>query len=293
MHSSNIRSSLLQWTVMFFLAVLMTSCERDITVDLPQPEEQIVVEGYITPGAYPLVFISRTAPFFAPLDSATLLQYTVKDAVVTVSNGTVTDTLLAPFSTTGYLYTGTNITGEIGKTYTLNIQLPDGRSCSSVTTIPQPVTLDSLWFRLLPENDSLGWAWARLTDPPQAGNCYRWFAKRMGKDNDFIAPFGSVTDDRFYNGLSFDFAATRGKVPNSTAEDDNNEEEGLFKIGDTIVVRFCSITEDSYRFWRAAESQASSNGNPFAAPAPLKGSINGGVGIWEGFSFQIDTIYAQ
>lgn len=274
------------------LSVFFTACEKDITVDLPEPEEQIVVEGYITPGAPPIVFISRTAPFFAPVDSLALLQYTIKDALVTVSDGSQTDTLVAPFASAGYLYTTTAMFGEVGKTYSLNIKLPDGRQLSSVTSIPEPVALDSVWFRLIPENDSLGWAWARITDPPQLGNCYRWFSKRIGKDNDFIAPTGSVSDDRFYNGLSFDFAATRGRVPNSTAEDDNNEEAGFFKSGDTIVVRFCSITPDAFRFWRAAETQVQSNGNPFGAPAVLKTNINGGIGIWEGYSFVIDTIYA-
>lgn len=287
------RFAFLPWITCLCLVMLVMACEKDITVDLPPPEEQIVVEGYITPNEHPIVFISRTAPFFAPVDSASLLQYTVRDAIVTVSDGSVTDTLIAPFGSAGYLYTTDNMQGEVGKAYTLNIRLPDGRSLSSVTTIPQPIALDSVWFRLIPENDSLGWAWARLTDPAQPGNCYRWFAKRLGKDNDFIAPFGSVTEDRFYNGLTFDFAANRGEVPNSTADDDNNEEEGLFKIGDTIVVRFCSTTEDSYRFWRSAETQASSNGNPFGAPAALKSNVNGGIGIWEGYSFILDTIYAQ
>ncbi|MFM7078187.1 MAG: DUF4249 domain-containing protein [Bacteroidota bacterium] len=273
--------------------LLLFGCEKDITVDLPESEEQIVVEGYITPGLPPYVFISRTAPFFAPLDSLSLLQYTVRDAQVVVSDGTITDTLIAPFSSTGYLYTSLNLIGEIGKTYTLQIRLQDGRELSSTTTIPQPIALDSVWFKRIPENDSLGWAWARITDPPESGNCYRWFAKRLGKDDDFIAPLGSVSDDRFYNGLSFDFAATRGAVPNSTAPDDNNEEEGLFKQGDTIVVRFASITRDSYTFWRSAESQVSSVGNPFGSPAPLRGNIAGGLGIWEGYSFVPDTIYAQ
>ncbi|MFM8917719.1 MAG: hypothetical protein ACKOGP_08255, partial [Bacteroidota bacterium] len=60
---------------LLILSTIFTACEKDITVDLPDAEEQIVVEGYITPGAPPIVFISRTAPFFAPVDSLTLLQY--------------------------------------------------------------------------------------------------------------------------------------------------------------------------------------------------------------------------
>ncbi len=153
--------------------------------------------------------------------------------------------------------------------------------------------LDSVWFQVQPGLDTLGWAWATLNDPPVAGNSYRWFAKRLGKDDDFIAPLGSVIEDKFFNGLYFDFAYNRGQVPNSTAEDDENEEAGYFKVGDSIVVKFASITEQSFDFWRAAETQASSNGNPFGSPAPLKSNIEGALGIWEGFSFTLDTIVAQ
>jgi hypothetical protein len=272
--------------------ISFSSCERDITVDLPQPEQQVVVEGYITPGAPAYVLISKTAAFFAPVDSASLSGYAVKNALVTLSDGSITDTLLQPAPDIGYVYISPNIIGETGKTYTLNI-VTEGKTLTAITTIMQPVPLDSVWFKVQPEKDTLGFMWARLTDPPQTGNSYRWFAKRLGKDNGFIAPIGSVFEDNFFNGMSFDFAYNRGEVPNSQAEDDENDEEGFFKKGDTVVVKFASITKESFDFWRTAETQSSSNGNPFGSAAPLKSNIQGGVGIWEGFSFTLDTVIAE
>ncbi len=282
--------------MLLFLAVvtnLFQSCEKDITVDLPEPESRIVVEGYITPGVSAYVFISRSVAYFAPVDSASLVSSAVKGALVTLSDGTSTDTLVELAPDIGYLYISPNMTGEVGKTYSLNIVTSDGKTVSSTTTIPALVPLDSIWFKPQNETDSLGWTWARLSDPGSAVNNYRWFAKRLGKDNDFIAPIGSVLEDKFFNGLSFDFAYNRGKAPNSLAEDDNNEEEGYFKKGDTIVVKFASITKESFDFWRSAETQSSSNGNPFGSPAPLKGNIEGGIGIWEGYSFSLDTTIAE
>jgi hypothetical protein len=276
-----------------FLAGMMVSCEKDITVDLPVPPEEYVVEGYINPGKPAYVFISKTAAFFAPYDNASLLNYAVRNAVVTVSDGIITDTLIAPLPDVGYLYISPQITGEVGKTYFLKIETNDGKVLTSVTAISPVVPLDSVWFKVQPALDSLGWMWARLSDPPLPGNSYRWFAKRLGKDVDFIAPVGSVFEDKFFNGLSFDFAYNRGKVPNSQSVDDNNEEEGYFKKGDTIVVKFASITKESYDFWRAAENQSSSNGSPFASPAPLKTNVTGAIGIWEGFAFTLDTVVAE
>ena len=50
----------------------------------------------------------------------------------------------------------------------------------------------------------------------------------------FVAPLGSVFDDEFFNGLSFDFSAFRGVAAGSTAWDDdfgNSPEAGYFKLG--------------------------------------------------------------
>jgi Domain of unknown function (DUF4249) len=279
------------YVLLLGIVTLFASCEKDITVDLPQPEEKIAVEGYITPGSPAYVFISKTAAFFAPLDSAALLQYSVKNAIVTISDGVTTDTLIAPSPDVGYLYISPNIVGQIGKTYFLKIET-EGKVLTSVTSIASPIPLDSVWFKPQSPTDSLGWVWARLSDPAVLGNCYRWFAKRIGKDADFIAPIGSVNEDKFFNGLTFDFAYNRGDVPYTEVEDEDKDEVGFFKRGDIIVVKFATTSQASFDFWRTAETQSSTNGSPFASPSPLKSNINGGIGIWEGFSYTLDTVVA-
>lgn len=284
---------LYKFPVLIIAVFFFTSCEKDITVDLPQAEEKIVVEGYITPGAAAYVFVSKTAGFFEPTDNNALLSSAIKNATVILSDGINTDTLVAPAPDIGYLYLSPVIRGEVGKIYTLLVKLDDGRTVSSVTTIPPAVPLDSVWFRERALNDDRGWVWATLSDPAAPGNCYRWFAKRLGKDDDFIAPVGSVNEDKFFNGLTFDFAYNRGTAPYSEAEDDNNDNAGYFLKGDSIVVKFASTTKASFDFWRSAESQSASNGSPFGSPSPLKSNIVGGLGIWEGFSFTLDTIVAQ
>jgi len=277
------------------ISVLLIGCEKDITVDLPEAEPKLVIEGYIVPGQPAYLFLSRTTSFFAPTDSASLISSAVKGATITISNGITVDTLVEPLPGVGYLYVSPSMVGQVGGVYELNISTSEGEFASAITTINPVVPLDSVWFQVQEELDSLGWAWGRLSDPPQVGNHYRWFAKRLTEDDDFIAPFGSVSEDKFFNGLTFDFAYDRGQKPNSTAADDDSDniESGWFKKGDTIVVKFASITPQSFDFWRSAESQTLGNGNPFGSPAPLKGNINGGIGIWEGFSFALDTIIAE
>jgi hypothetical protein len=274
---------------------LVISCEKNITVDLPEAEQKIVVEGYIEPGEKAVVMLTRSASFFAPVDSASLLSYLVLNAFVTVSDGVTTDTLLPALDTNYYvplLYKSQTLLGQAGKTYTLTV-VADGKTVTSVTTIPQPVPLDSVWFKIQEGRDTLGYAWAHLTDPDTIGNCYRWFAKRLHKDKRFLPPPGSVFEDKFINGKSFDFAYNRGTEPNSTAADDTNDERGFFKRGDTIAIKFCAIDRTHFEFWRLEIIQEQNNGNPFASPAPIPTNINGGLGIWGGYSSTYDTIIAQ
>lgn len=281
--------------ILFVLVVsLIISCEKDITVDLPHSQEQLVIEGYIEPGRPAYVLVSKTADYFAPVDSASLIKNVVKDATVIVHcvEDNVTDTLFEVDPDVGYLYISLGILGQSGRTYTLRVETKDGKVATAQTKIVAPNPLDSTWFKVQPGKDSLGFVWAHLTDPSGYGNYYRWFAKRIGKDSNYIAPIGSVFEDKFIDGQSFDFAYNRGTVPNSTSVDDTNEEEGFFKAGDVIVVKFCTITKESFRFWRSAETQSSNLGNPFSSPTPIESNIDGAVGIWEGYSPAFDTVIA-
>lgn len=282
-------------SLLFAICLFVISCERDITVDLPEVEQKIVVEGYIEPGEKAVVILTRSASFFAPVDSASLLTYLVTNAFVTVSDGITTDTLLPTIDTNYYvplLYKSQTLLGQVGKTYMLTV-VADGKTVTSTTTIPQLVPLDSVWFKLQEGRDSLGFAWAHLTDPDTIGNCYRWFAKRIGKDKRFLPPRGSVFEDKFINARSFDFAYNRGSEPNSAAQEDNDTRHDFFELGDTIAVKFCSIDRAHFDFWRKYHQQANSNGNPFSAPAPIPSNINGGLGIWGGYASSYDTIIAQ
>ena len=280
---------------LFFLIVALAflSCEKNITVDLPRPEQKIVVEGYIETGQKAIVTLTKSAAFFDPVDSASLLSYIIWNnaAIVTVSDGATSEQLIPVIDTNQYIplvYKSQTLIGQEGKTYSLTVVV-DGKTLTAVTTIPHAVPLDSVWYKEQEGHDSLGFAWAHLTDPDSLGNCYRWFAKRLGKDKRFLAPIGSVFEDKFINGKSFDFAYNRGSEPN---EDEEESSRGYFSLGDTIAVKFCAIDRAHFDFWRIEETQVSNNGNPFAAPAPIPTNIHGGIGIWGGYAATYDTIIA-
>lgn len=281
--------------ILVFALVFMTGCEQNINLDIPAAENLVVVEGHIENGKNPQVTVTRNARFLGTVDQSDLAKYVITNAIVIVSDGRTTDTLSLTYDANSFIplvYKTSKITGEENKYYNLRVEA-DGKVLTAVTKLTNVVKLDSVWFKVDGQRDSLGFAWARLRDPDSLGNNYRWFAKRLGEDKDFIAPQGSVFQDKFVNGKGFDFAFNRGSTPNSNKEEDNNDERGFYKKGDTIAVKFCSIDFAHYDFWRSEETQVNSNGNPFAAPAPIRGNINGGLGIWGAYAAFYDTIIAK
>jgi hypothetical protein len=315
------------------IIVGLSSCEKEITVDLPATEAVIVVEGSIFQGEAPIIMLTRSQGYFEPTSFEALQDFFVHDAQVTIESGGVTypltevcsadldSTQLAaaaaalgvPVSTiTGLnlcLYTSFELVGMQNTEYRLRIE-HESQVLTSYTKIPGAIPLDTVFFQIFNPDpaDSLGFLTGVITDPDTSGNAYRWFARRIShfpawvanpdkrgrvKDFGFIAPLGSVNDDRFFNGLQFEFSFYRGSEANSTSFDDLNNERGFFKRGDTVVVRSCVIDRNSYKYLYSFESQVSNQGSPFAVPFNLQTNIQGGYGGFVGYATTYDTVYCE
>lgn len=315
------------WAMVIVVVASLFACEKEITVDLPAAVPKIVVEGSIEQGKPPFVLVSKSQGYFEPTNLQAIQSLYPGGATVIVSDGSISDTLieicsneipdellpqvseltgftieqLQSISICGYTSFNPGIYGESGKIYSLKVEW-EGEVVTARSKLNPPVPLDSVWFRIAGNTDSLGFAYAILTDPDTTGNAYRWFAKRINKypewseyageqkDQTFIAPLGSANDDAFINGLTFEFAYYRGSLPNSNKQDDTNDEGGYFKVGDTIVVRGCTIDRAVFRFITSFEDQVSSQGSPFASPANVFSNIEGGLGLWAAYGASYDTI---
>lgn len=96
------------------------SCEKEIEIDLPEEPPKIVIEGYIENGMPARVSITRSAPYFDPIDSLTLINSIVANALVIVSDGITSDTLQQDtiLALPPIVYVGSTVIGEIGKLIT-------------------------------------------------------------------------------------------------------------------------------------------------------------------------------
>ena len=299
-------------SIYYILLICLIGCTKSIDFELPEIEQTIVVEATVESGLPPRVILTNSQGYFEAIDSSILSDIFIHDADVVISDGIESFPLQEINFNGVYLYTSLNFAavGQYGKTYSLSIQV-NGKSVYSTTTIPQPLFIDSLWFDKYVAYDSLGLIGARFSDPDTLGNCYRWFAQRINsytynysppfdniigtiKDSRPLPPIGSSTDDKLFNGLSFDFIFPRGEDGLLQGPDDNNVEAGFYKIGDTILVKSTTTTYPIYLYVRAMENAAISEGSIFSSPGNLPYNIQGdGIGIFYGYGVSYDTLICE
>jgi len=288
--------------VSLFLMLIFYSCEKEITLDLPAVEKRIVIQGSIEQDQYPLVIVSMNSAYFSTVDSVALLNMIVKDAKVYVSCDTTTDTLsmtMIPYFPF-FAYTGIRIKGEVGKMYNLTV-ITGGKTFSATTIITPPDYLDTVYFKptepikVNSSGDTLGYLWSRYSGDQTNVKYYRGYAQRIHQDDRFIPLLGSMFDGQFLTGQTISFYMSRG-VENWYGEftNEDREELGYFKVGDTVVLKICTMDKVHYDFWKAVEKDLFSGGSPFGTPATIPTNISGGaIGIWGGFGSTYDTIYCK
>lgn len=297
------------------LAVLLFSCEEDITIDVPAGEEQLVVEGHIEQGQPPLLLLTRTVPVFGEISLKSLEDSFVHDATVTVTldgqayllrevaSGALSPKLREAVAVqfglrpeqlqqssgfSFYVYTTDAFMGELGKSYFLEIR-HEGKTLTAKTSIPQLNPIDSLWVQPHPDpaQDSLKILYYRYADPDTIGNSIRYFTKR-NQEPFYPGLFNSVFNDELVNGSAISFPLDRGEPKGQ--EEINEDLYSYFGVGDTVTVRWAAIDLPHYRFWSSLENEQNSNGSPIGSPNITRSNINGGLGIWGGYGVSYHTI---
>ena len=294
-------------TCVLLFAVVLMGCEKEFT-PIVDNEEEIVVEGFIEAGrdATPsYVILTRSVPFFKELKGFDNLF--IRDAEVWVNNGKDSvrltqfcwadltpdlrkqaaqvfginlDSVTTTFNFCVYLDLANKMKGESGKTYNLRIKTKEGKIVTAQTTIPRAVKIDSAEFIKPPgtnKNDTMAQMRATINEPKGA-DFYRYFTSVNG--NSYIAGAQSITDDAFFDGLVIKFNLLKAEPRNGGS---SPELFGLFKRGDTISIKFCTIDKAHFDFWGTLEANANSGG-PFSTYTRVKFNINGGLGIWGGYN---------
>lgn len=266
--------------LIFILAIAaFASCnlEKEIDLNLPEFESQLVVECYLEPGKPYRANVFQSTSYYAP--TADLLNSIVQNATVIITYQGVAHTLrpgIYPDGSNLYVYgSSTIVPADYTSDFFLEVIDSAGNRITATTKIAPPIQLDSIQTQPLQDDTSL----IVLTfsqDDPTIKNFYRRMQFRTTADEtdslkvDFI-----VNDEITSNGQ-----LVLGGPP-------------VFVVGDTMVVQFMEITEAFYDYIESRESLESANGNPFAQPGVIKGNIVGGIGIFTGFTVTRQTYYLE
>ena len=137
--------------------VLMYGCKGDYGNDEPS---QLVVEGWIDNGEFPMVFVTRSVPISEEYQEISNLgQYLERWAKVTISDGEREEVLVGRLNHSYYppfYYTTSYMRGEPGKTYRLHVEGSGGLTADAETTITsETAVIDSFWVTPVENNDTL------------------------------------------------------------------------------------------------------------------------------------------
>lgn len=307
---------------LFFSILILVSCTKEVKIDIPGYQQQLVVEGRIESGGNPIVLLSLAQNIYSESYIGDYVNSFVSEAYVKVVVDGDTFVLESKLVTDFpieiqirfaemlrleledaqtlpiHLFSTTNLVGVSGKTYDLLIEYKD-KKYTSTTFLPFPTPLQQLSWKLEPETGEYGYAYAKLADPPNQYDAYRWESKRINttiEGNPLDYTFrrgnggGSHFSDKYFDGMTIDLSyGNPQKKKDSTI---NNTYKRLFRQGDSVVVKLSKLGKAGFEFYKAKASQLDNSGNPFATPINLPSNIKGGgLGIWVGYSPVYDTLY--
>ena len=259
------------------LACLCLGCEE---TEVKQVPPQLVVEGWIDSGGFPIVKLTTTVPVSKQAQSTDSLdRFLVRWAKVTVSDGT-REVVLTGMPNRDYfppyIYTTSEMRGEVGKTYTLKVDYQDFHA-HAVTTIPKPVALSRISAEEIPLYP--GWFKLRIDfkDDPATTDYYKVFVRLYGENQDFHSTnFGTYNDRLLPIQASLLVENARLNVVNPTAT--------FFKRYEAVNIKFCHIDSVSYAFWKSFDDYQREGRNPlFNSMQNIRSNIQGGLGYWCGY----------
>ncbi len=266
---------------------LIASCNPDLDYTIKGYTQKIIVEGVIESGKYPLVYLSLNVPLSKSVDTTTILDYVIRYAKVTVSDGDKTEILTSKWDKSyfpPYVYKGTEIIGEEGKTYDLKVEY-GGYTLYSSTTIPAGFQVESVGMGQT-DVDSLRVLAVRINLNDKVKNSYR-IQTRKRKDTRFIK-----TPVLFNDGLNLSGIQTFQISPYPAKTDSSFAEGKFFVVGDTVDIKISAIDSVSTLFFKHLNLFSLVSGNIAVTEVkPLHSNISEpGFGIWYGAAVRNERV---
>ena len=245
--------------IYILLIVMIFGCEDQINPDLPEAQRFYVIDAWIDskPGSQ-LISITRSQPYF---DSS--LPSGVEGAIVYILDDEGGRFNFNDVEDGNYIWAElpTDSIGVVGRSYTLFVELSNGISFTSNTTMGRVPPIDSISFRYEQnvftdeEGVYVGQFWA--TDPIGPGDTYWIKAFQNGYFLNKPSEINLAYDAAFGAGGGLDgetFIPPIREGVNSFDEDveeSDGEERGItafYENGDLLTVEIHSISLEAFNF---------------------------------------------
>lgn len=277
---------------LFLVLVLLTSCLREVDLEVEQIPHLLVVNCFFTEGEAFRVNVSRLAAY------TDLTNRSIADARVTItSNGKYTGTLI---HTGKGNYTNPSVVPEPGKLYQLTVEAEGYPMATAQDSLPLPVFVDSVIF-----TPKAG----KFDDGIDYNQYSVWFRDIPGKTWYTIQVMNADSSDGEWSYGGFEIFSTD---PVISAEGMSGEDlKRWFAFSDTLFsnqlyglkinlgdsysqtdkarILLVSGTFPYYQFLkRLLKHEPYSSEDPFKPynPVPLYSNIKNGLGIFAGFRCQ-------
>ncbi len=271
-------------TVIIFI-LLLSGCTERIDIELDSSYTRLSVEGYITSDTTAhWVRLTKTTDYYntKPLPPVT-------GAVVKIDDGESEITLMEYDPKPGYYFTPLNYFGVPGRTYNLDIQLPEeinGETHYTASTEMNTVApLDSI--TLFYNSDFDGWEVRVYALDPPTQDFYSFQVYKNGVLMSDTINEVAITDDRFFNG---------SYLPGVPAYFMHGDDANL-EPGDVITLKMGGITEDFFGFITELRQETFKFRNPLFSgpPANIVSNISGdAVGYFTAYSVSYaSTVYQE
>jgi hypothetical protein len=246
------QQSIKKYSLLIALTVF-AACTKVIDINLNDAAPQLVIQGNVTNQAgITTVSISKSVNY-----SQDNVFPTVSGAVVTIKDSTTGITTPLAEITPG-TYQTANIVGTPGHTYLLNV-LVNGATYKASSTMPSPVTLDSITFQV---NSGFGQTlinpMPNFQDPAGINNNYQFIQTINSKITKKIFVFDDrLSDGRYISRQLFNDSA-------------------YIQSKDTVQLEMRCIDKNVYEYFKQLSGLDPTNGQPTAPTNPVS-NISGGV----------------
>ncbi len=247
---------------LFYISIIsFIACEKVVEVDLPSPQNLVVIEGWLTNiEQTQSVRITRSNAF----DNSNPVQPITNAQVVIQSR--MGDIFPFSYEEEGSYTSNVEFSGLNGVEYRLRIVIDDSVEIrSDWDEMPVNVPLDNLEIGSFRDNDpnnsdrqiTIFFPVITTSDPSNMDNYYRWI---FLKNDDFFTEPESITiqNDRLFNG---------NLIPNDFRNFD-------YTTSDKMTVRLLSITEETHNYLSLLKSQTTTLGTSGGTtPAIVNGNL--------------------